>query len=157
MDEYASNPLAPVPLAAVLELVAMQLEVAMQNAAAKADSLSASVASFAAIGARLRADGDPRLAACASEIEAEAGRAMIAMQFHDQLAQRVMHVREALSDVHDELLAGGATEWNALAEKIRAHYTMEDERRLFDLVMWAFPRPADKRDEEALPSSVELF
>ena len=40
---------------------------------------------------------------------------------------------------------------------MRAHYTMEDERRLFDLVMWAFPGATGNREEEALPSSVELF
>ena len=107
MDNGASNPLPSIPLAAVLELVAMQLEVAMQ--------------------------------------------------FHDQLAQRVTHVRDALGDVHDELLAGDSPRWDELVAKMRAHYTMEDERRLFDLVMWAFPVATAQRHEEALTSSVELF
>jgi hypothetical protein len=146
-----------IPLAAVLELVAMQLEVAMQNAAAQAESLSGSVAELAAMGGRLRAGGDPASQAVARQIEQEAHRAMTAMQFHDQLAQRVMHVREALGDVHDELLSGVNPDWSALVSKMRSHYTMEDERRLFDLVMWAFPGATSKRDEEALPSSVELF
>jgi hypothetical protein len=82
---------------------------------------------------------------------------MVAMQFHDQLAQRVTHVREALGDVHDELLSGSTTDWSELVKKMRAHYTMEDERRLFDLVMWAFPGATVQRDEESLASSVELF
>jgi hypothetical protein len=165
MDDRTSNSSASVPLAAVLELVAMQLEVAMQNAAAQAERLSASVAEFTAIGARIRAGVDPALnenartvlATTATAIEAEAGRAMMAMQFHDQLTQRVTHVRDALGDVHDELLAGDAPQWNELVARIRAHYTMEDERRLFDLVMWAFPGATSQREEEALPSSVELF
>lgn len=157
MDDRTSNPSPSVPLAAVLELVAMQLEVAMQNAAAQAERLSGSVAAFTAIGARMRATLDPKLAEFAKSIEEEAGRAMMAMQFHDQLAQRVTHVRDALGDVHDELLAANAPDWNDLVAKMRAHYTMEDERRLFDLVMWAFPGAAVKRDEEALQSSVELF
>ncbi|HUQ12075.1 MAG TPA: hypothetical protein VM146_17310 [Steroidobacteraceae bacterium] len=145
------------PLAAVLELVAMQLEVAMQNAAAQAERLSGSVAAFTIIGARMRATNDPKLAEFAQSIEEEAARAMMAMQFHDQLAQRVTHVRDALGDLHDELLAGNTPDWNELVAKMRAHYTMEDERRLFDLVMWAFPDATGKRDEEALQSSVELF
>jgi hypothetical protein len=135
----------------------MQLEVAMQNAAAQAERLSGSVAAFTTIGARMRATNDPTLMQFAQSIAEEAGRAMVAMQFHDQLAQRVSHVRDALGDVHDELLAGSAPGWSELVAKMRAHYTMEDERRLFDLVMWAFPGATSKRDEEALPSSVELF
>jgi hypothetical protein len=34
---------------------------------------------------------------------------------------------------------------------------MEDERRLFDLVLWAFPDAPKTSDDEALQSSVELF
>jgi hypothetical protein len=155
-ESPAHNPVT-LPLAAVLELVAMQLEVAMQNAAAQAENLSGSVAEFTAIGARLRASGNSTLAAHADAIEKEAYRAMMAMQFHDQLVQRVTHVREALGDMHDELLAGDEHDWNALVRKMRKRYTMEDERRLFDLVMWAFPGAPVQRDEEALTSSVELF
>jgi hypothetical protein len=146
-----------IPLAAVLELVAMQLEVAMQSAAAQAERLSTSVAEFTAIGARMRATQDATLTAHAAAIDQEAQRAMIAMQYHDQLAQRVTHVREALGDVHDELLSGNSPDWTELVRKMRSHYTMEDERRLFDLVVWAFPNTTTPRDEEALPSSVELF
>jgi hypothetical protein len=157
MGEPASNGQGSIPLAAVLELVAMQLEVAMQNAAAQAERLSVSVAEFTAIGARLRAANDSALTAHAKAIEEEAGRAMMAMQFHDQLTQRVTHVRNALGNVHDELLSGGTTDWSELVHKMRSHYTMEDERRLFDLVLWAFPGAPVPRDEEALQSSVELF
>jgi hypothetical protein len=152
---------ASIPLAAVLELVAMQLEVAMQNAAAQAERLSESVAEFTAISARLRervrTANDPSLAAHAAAIEAEALRAMMAMQFHDQLAQRVTHVRDALGDVHDELLAGDESDWAALVKKMRAHYTMEDERRLFDMVLGTVAGVAQTQEQEALPSSVELF
>jgi hypothetical protein len=156
MDERTKD-LPSIPLAAVLELVAMQLEVAMQNGAAQAERLSQSVAAFTVIGAHMRSTNEPTLAAYARDIEEEAARAMVAMQFHDQLAQRVTHVRDALGDVHDELLSGKEPAWNELVAKMRAHYTMEDERRLFDLVMWAFPGAKAEREEEALPSSVELF
>jgi hypothetical protein len=146
-----------IPLAAVLELVAMQLEVAMQSAAAQAERLSGSVATIAEIGSRMRATGDPVLVAHASAIESEAHRAMMAMQFHDQLAQRVTHVREALGDVHDELLIDESPDWGALLRKMRGHYTMEDERRLFDMVLGTLPQAPAVQAEEALPSSVELF
>jgi hypothetical protein len=157
MDERASDAMDSIPLAAVLELVAMQLEVAMQNAAAQAERLSGSVAEFSAIAARMRATGDAAQVALADAIQDVAMRAMVAMQFHDQLTQRVTHVRDALGDVHDELLADGKPDWNELIAKMRAHYTMEDERRLFELVMWAFPGAAAGREEDALTGSVELF
>jgi hypothetical protein len=156
-----SNP-ASIPLAAVLELVAMQLEVAMQNAASRAESLSSSVAEMAALGtslgAQLRAGGDPALAAEAAALETEAHRAVTAMQFHDQLAQRVKHVCDALGEVHDGLLAGDEHDWTELLRKMRSHYTMEDERRLFDLVLGERPGAA-RRDsgDDALSGSVELF
>jgi hypothetical protein len=152
------NPVPPVPLAAVLELVAMQLEVAMQNAAAQAERLSEAVAAFSAVGAHLRANADPTVLAQAEAIQQEAHRAMMAMQFHDQLAQRVTHVRDALGDVHDELLAGDEQDWSGLLRKMRGHYTMEDERRLFDMVLGTLPdAPGSPHEEEALQSSVELF
>jgi hydrogenase maturation factor HypF (carbamoyltransferase family) len=162
MGEGSPNSAGSIPLAAVLELVAMQLEVAMENAAAQAETLSQSVAEFTAIGVRLgeraRAIDDPELAAQVAAIATQAQRALVAMQFHDQLAQRVTHVRDALGDVHDVLLSGGEPDWNGLMRKMRGHYTMEDERRLFDLVLWAFPGKQDEpREDEALPSSVELF
>jgi hypothetical protein len=162
MRDGSSNSADSIPLAAVLELVAMQLEVAMQNAASQAETLSQSVAEFSAIGGRLRerasATQDPELAAQVEAIATQVQRAMMAMQFHDQLAQRVTHVRDALGDVHDELLTDDMPDWNQLVRKMRGHYTMEDERRLFDLVLWAFPGAQDKKGaEEALPSSVELF
>jgi hypothetical protein len=145
------------PLAAVLELVAMQLEVAMQNAAAQAERLSESVAEFSVSGAQLRAAADPMVAQHAAAIVENAHRAMMAMQFHDQLAQRVTHVREALGDLHDELRSGKESDWSELLRKMRAHYTMEDERRLFDMVLGSLPEAPSKREDEALVSSVELF
>lgn len=145
------------PLAAVLELVAMQLEVAMQNAAAQAERLSESVAEFSASGALLRAASDPIVAKQAAAIVENAHRAMMAMQFHDQLAQRVTHVRQALGDLHGELLSGKESDWAEVLRRMRAHYTMEDERRLFDMVLGSLPEAPTTRQDEALASSVELF
>ena len=59
--------------------------------------------------------------------------------------------------MHDELLAGDESDWAALVKKMRAHYTMEDERRLFDMVLGTVAGVAQTQEQEALPSSVELF
>jgi hypothetical protein len=136
-----------IPLRAVLELVAMQLEVAMQQAAAQVDQLAESIAELSVLA---RQSGS-------ADIETQTRRAMTAMQFHDQLAQRVTHVRQSLSDVHDELLPGSSPDWEALLRRMRAHYTMEDERRLFDLVLGRAMAAGGVREDEALPGSTELF
>jgi hypothetical protein len=85
---------------------------------------------------------------------------MFALQYHDQLAQRLEHVRDALGDMHDALAAPVQPSARALLGVIRSRYTMEDERKLFDVVLGTLadaPR-VDKDDEqEALRGSVELF
>jgi hypothetical protein len=136
-----------IPLASVLELVAMQLEIAMQQAAARVDELSGSIAALSAMASR---SGSP-------DLVAETRRALTAMQFHDQLVQRVTHVRQALGDLSEELSTGGTTDWRALVSRMRSHYTMEDERRLFDLVLGDVSGARSSREDEALPGSTELF
>lgn len=138
---------ASIPLATVLELVAMQLEVAMQQAAAQVDQLSGSIAGLSAIATR----------SGSADMATETQRAMTAMQFHDQLVQRVTHVRQALGDLHDELLSRRSPDWDALLSRMRAHYTMEDERRLFDLVLGDLIGTRAAREDESLPGSTELF
>jgi len=151
---------SPIPLPPLLELTASQLEVALQNASAQIERLAAAVAAFTKLGADLSASPDPAVAAHGARVTAEAHRALFAMQFHDQLAQRVQHVRDALGDMHDALAAPAAPQASALLAAIRGRYTMEDERRLFDIVMGHLPGapPATANsDNEALRGSVELF
>ncbi len=73
---------------------------------------------------------DAAVAAQGVRVTAEAQRQLFAMQFHDQLAQRLQHVRDALGDLHDALAAPNAPSAAVLLAAIRARYTMEDERRL---------------------------
>jgi hypothetical protein len=150
----------PIPLPPLLELTASQLEVALQNASAQVERLALSVAAFARMGAELSSHADPAIAAQGARLTAEAHRALFAMQFHDQLAQRVQHVRDALGDMHDALTTPASPPPAALLAAIRTRYTMEDERRLFDAVMGHLPgAPAGNANSEteALRGSVELF
>jgi hypothetical protein len=85
---------------------------------------------------------------------------MFAMQYHDQLAQRVQHVRDALGDMHDALASPAPPQTAVLLAAIRTRYTMEDERRLFDIVVGHLPDapPANSSsDNESLCGSIELF
>jgi hypothetical protein len=149
-----------IPLPQLLELSASQVEVALQNAGAQVERLANSVAAFAKLGAEMCAHPDAAVAAPGVRISAEAQRAMFAMQFHDLLSQRLQHVRDALGDMHDALGAPAAPSPSVLLAAIRGRYTMEDERRMFDILLGHLPGapPANAdTDHESLRGSVELF
>ena len=151
---------ASIPFPPLLELTASQLEVALQNSSSQVDRLAKSVAAFSKLGAELSVHSDPAIAEQGASLVAEAQRAMFAMQYHDQFAQRVQHVRDALGDLHDALAAPVAPPAAALLAVIRSRYTMEDERRLFDILLGHLPgAPAANADSdhESLRSSVEIF
>ena len=152
--------LPSIPLPPLLELTASQVEIALQNTMSQVERLAASVAAFAKIGAEMCAHPDAAVAAQGVRVSAEAQRAMFAMQFHDLLTQRLQHVRDALGDMHDAMAAPSAPSATVLLSAIRARYTMEDERRLFDMLLGHLPgAPAARSDSEheALRGSVELF
>lgn len=154
------NPKHAIPLPALLELTSSQLEVALQNASAQVERLAGSVAVFSKISTEMCAHSDPVVAGFGVRCSAEAQRAMFAMQFHDQLVQRLRHIRDALGDMHDAVSAPTATPVRALLNAIRARYTMEDERHLFDVMLADMPgAPVVNRDDapDLLRGSVELF
>jgi hypothetical protein len=72
----------------------------------------------------------------------------------------VEHVRDALGDLHDAMAAPVAPRAETLLAVIRGRYTMEDERRLFDVMLQHCsqePHAPCTSDTEALRGSVELF
>ena len=148
------------PLPPLLELTASQLEVALQSASAQVERLSNSVAAFAKLGTEMSVHPDAAIAALGARVSAEAHRAMFAMQFEDQLAQRLQHISHALGDMHDALAAPTPPTSAALLTAIRARYTMEDERRLFDVMLGQLPGAPhvnSDSEHEAMRGSVELF
>jgi hypothetical protein len=150
MNKDDINNLAPLLLLAV-----RQLEAAMLDASAEAELLSRAVATLAERGAHMRDTGGDATHARALPIVADAQRAMRALQFHDRLSQRVSHVRDALARVHS-CVATGDPGWPQMREAIRALYTMEDERQIFDALV---QRDGKRREEsrDAAAGSVELF
>jgi hypothetical protein len=153
---------ATIPLPPLLELATAQLEVALQKSNAHVAQLASSVDAISKLGAGLRAHPDPVVAEQGARLLAEALRAMFSMQYHDQLAQRLEHVRDTLGDMHDALAAPVPASPRALLGVIRSRYTMEDERKLFDAVLGTLAAPRDDTDDadeqrEALRCSVEMF
>jgi hypothetical protein len=152
MDKDEMNNLAPLLLLAV-----RQLDAAMLDASAEAELLSRAVAALGVRGAQMRDNGGEATHAKALPFVADAQRAMRALQFHDRLSQRVTHVRDALSRLHACVATGEGAEWQKLNDSIRALYTMEDERQIFDALVHR-PAPGDEAEGEDAPcGSVELF
>ncbi len=153
------------PVAALLELAACQLEVAVQTTEAQVDSLASSIGALLTLGASLRqvnGAAPPAPAAVVHEIVERAQNALVAMQFHDQLVQRVAHVRDALTGLNDALASAPAADvdWASVLAGIRERYSMEDERMQFDRIIGVDACPAVASHDathDSLRGSVDLF
>jgi hypothetical protein len=66
-------------------------------------------------------------------------RAVVALQFHDRLTQKLSHVASNLGTVaellRDPCRRDARTAWEVLRREIRARYTMDCERSLADAVL----------------------
>jgi hypothetical protein len=69
------------------------------------------------------------------DMHARATKAATAVQFHDRMAQCLMHVSSSLSLIAEFVVSGDAksgADWDKLRERIRGLMTMDRERALFD-------------------------
>lgn len=94
--------------------------------------------------------------------------AIVAFQFYDRLTQRLSHVCRSLEDlsgiVNDPGQLYNPYSWHGLQQKIRAKYTMEDEKLMFDTLLTtgdvqaALNQYLNARQEQAGEGSdIELF
>ena len=156
--------LAKTPVAALLALASSQLEVAAHTTEAQVETLAGSIAALVTLGAELRAASGAGTATgtLSGQIVEQAHKALVAMQFHDALVQRVAHVRDSLTELNDALASAPAAEvdWVSVLAGIRFRYSMEDERMLFDRIVGAGASPAANGHEpghDSLRGSVEFF
>jgi hypothetical protein len=72
-------------------------------------------------------------------VSAQMQQAIVAFQFYDRLSQRLSHVCRSLEDlggvVNDPARLYNPFAWNALQQKIRSKYSMEDEKIMFDTLI----------------------
>jgi hypothetical protein len=95
------------------------------------------------------------------DMHARATKAATAIQFHDRLAQCLMHVSASLSLLSEFVANGGENsgqDWDKLRERIRGLMSMDGERALLDTLS-GVPEPtgATKKRTEAENGNVELF
>lgn len=129
-----------------VEMARSQIALALREAEAPIGELGSAIAGIGVACRRIQRlageDGPDALAeleAAADQIAASVRDASVALQFHDRLAQRLAHAREAL-----EVLAGAVADrhghhtpaaWDRLRDGIRAQYSMDQERVIFDLLV----------------------
>jgi hypothetical protein len=156
------NELGNTPVSALLELAASQLEVAAHTTDAQVETLASSIAALVSLSVELKGTAGAGTApeGLAHKIVEQAQSAMVAMQFHDQLVQRMAHVRDSLTELNEALSGGSVSEvdWATVLAGIRFRYSMEDERLQFDRIIGASACDV-KHDttHDSLRGSVELF
>jgi hypothetical protein len=95
------------------------------------------------------------------DMHLRATKAATAIQFHDRLAQCLIHVSASLSMMAEFVANGDAKsdpEWDKLRERVRGLMSMERERALFD-TMSGMPESANAKmaRTEGESGKVELF
>ncbi len=139
----------------MLELSAVQIEAAMTESNSSVDVLTKAFTSMADCMSKLsetvRSLPDhPDIAAAKSELTGKSEhvsgmvhQAVIAFQFYDKLAQRLVHVGHSLGSlsnlVSDQAKLYNPNEWVALQNQIKSKYTMVEEVAMFDAVMHGVP------------------
>ncbi|MGH8572456.1 MAG: hypothetical protein ACREX8_07770 [Gammaproteobacteria bacterium] len=144
--------------AALVTLAVAQIEAALSEAERSVRALGSAFISIAnaiepiAGGLVLTSDTGSGLphAPAPTMLSDDIRRAVVALQFHDRLAQKVSHVAANLGAVaellRDPSRRDARTAWEVLRREIRARYTMDCERSLADAVL-----PEDSTIRAAAP------
>ena len=78
------------------------------------------------------------IALLSTELRSNINNAVVAFQFYDRLCQRLDHTSECLrglSEIEDHKLQTSADEVIKLRDNVYNHFTMIEERQLFDAVL----------------------
>ncbi len=155
LEDWASSWDRRDDAAALVTLAAVQIEAALSEAEHSVCALGAALVSIAqaiepiANGQGLnpgagsgRAQGQASLEA-SSAFADDIRYAVVALQFHDRLTQKLSHVATNLSAVAELLAEPGRRDtrcaWEVLRRQVRARYTMDCERNLADAVLDSDP------------------
>ena len=152
----------------VLRLAVAQMHCALEEGHPQVDTLSQTITLMHEAVNQLRdlvpqATGNGVLATH-EMLAQQLGQAVLAVQFYDRLAQRMGHVRHSLELLEQTLSSEdqSSQHWHRMLDAIRATYTMEDEKRVFEIVMQggnaadaaAAPPPPNAAADD---NSIELF
>ncbi len=143
----------PAEVAALVTLAVAQIEAALSEAERSVRALCSAFVSIAnaiepiAGGLPLVSDGGSGAphGPASTMFSDDIRRAVVALQFHDRLTQKLSHVAANLGAVaellRDPSRQDARTAWEGLQREIRARYTMDCERSLADAVLPADSAP----------------
>lgn len=160
----------------MLNLAVAQIELALRDSNGSVDVLTDSftgmygnlMALVEAAGALPDSPVKAAIEESGASVSRQMSQAIVAFQFYDRMSQRLTHVCRGLDELGDivskpERLYSPFA-WHALQQKIRAKYTMEEERAMFDEVVRTGDVQAalqhyarDRQDRAGGASDVELF
>jgi len=150
-----------------LHLGVAQLDAALRDSDAQVERLTRCLSALAADLQQLqaRAQSAPVVpdADLARSMQDSLQGAIKALQFYDKLIQRLQHVRSGLAIPADA--TEDATEepdWKQILDRVRARYSMVEERVLFDFMMRGLRadqmlKALHSLRDAAAPGEVELF
>ncbi len=122
------------------------IELALHESLTPVDALGRALARLSAI-----------LPLASDNVRAELATCIESLQFHDRMVQQLTQVRDLLASVTTDQPNGpNPPGWPALRDRLRAHFTSESHRMLFNVLLPGedVPMPVHLHAEEG---SVELF
>ncbi len=131
----------------MLNLAVAQIEMAMKDSSGSVEVLTNTFTSMygnlMSLVEQVRALPDSPVKNAIEEagagVTGQMGEAIVAFQFYDRLSQRLSHVCRSLEDLNGLVGDPGRlynpVAWHGLQQKIRAKYTMEDEKLMFDKLL----------------------
>lgn len=130
----------------LLALAVAQIDTSMKEGNDSVDTLTHSFTSIASKSrllldhfAKVDPNAPQEIKNAAEIIHAEVGKAVVAFQFYDRLSQRMEHVGESLEKmghlISDPKGRYIEKEWVQLQSEIKANYTMEAERIMFEHIL----------------------
>lgn len=131
----------------LLTLSAAQVDVILQESELSVNTLTESftdiVESMHTINSHLlslgSSGGSDQALACCSETKDKIQRAIIAFQFYDRMQQCLQHVTSNLRGLSNLVESPerlyNPNEWRGFQGQIRARYTMESEKMMFDAIL----------------------
>jgi hypothetical protein len=150
-----AEPATPVEAAAAL------IELALHESNGPVEDLSGALARMAQAVQAGSSEGLPR-----QQLAHDVAVCIESLQFHDRLTQQLTQVRNLLAtlafsavprDCAGRPLQGDAHDWQALIENLRARFTSDSHRILFNLLLPQSGGRANAPSLHANEGSVELF
>jgi hypothetical protein len=156
--------------ASIVEAGAALIELAVHESKAPVDALSGALERMTKILSGVDAAPVPR-----EQLAREVAICIESLQFHDRLSQQLLQVRNILASLvangllpdesgqtlsahpHDRAVGTDPQSWPVLLENLRARFTTESHRMLFNLLIPASGSRSSAPALRANEGSIELF